>query len=229
MKPAATEESIVTLQQGLCGMPFEYTYLGGSVLSILVTDPTVDTIRVTKDVDVIVNVRTRKQFHDAEGALYKAGFRQDMREDAPVCRWIYNGVTVDVLPVRKEVLGWESKWFEEALSTSIETECCGQKIRVVSAPYFIALKIEAFENRGRKDFITSTDFEDIICLVNGRESIVGEIAGCEALRGYLAQKFSEYIASEELVDAVEGFVQTEDNPPVRRAAILNAFRSIATL
>ena len=32
------------------------------------------------------------------------------------------------------------------------------------------------EDRGKCDFFTSTDFEDIICLFNGRETIVEEIA-----------------------------------------------------
>ena len=45
----------------------------------------------------------------------------------------------------------------------------------MSPPYFVALKLEAFEDRGSRDFLYSTDFEDVICLFNGRESIVEEI------------------------------------------------------
>ena len=75
----------------------------------------------------------------------------------------------------------------------------------------------------------STDFEDVICLFNGRESIVDEIASCDALRAGLAAKFSEYLESPELDDAVEGFVQTESNPENRKRCIEERFWKVAAL
>ena len=47
--------------------------------------------------------------------------------------------------------------------------------------------------------------------------------------GGLAAKFKEYLASHDLEDAVEGFVQTEDDPEVRKDAILKRFRAVAAL
>ena len=73
------------------------------------------------------------------------------------------------------------------------------------------------------------DFEDIICLFNGRETIVEEIASSEKLRKGLAAKFKKYLASHDLEDAIEGFVQTEDSPEVRKDAILQRFRAVAAL
>ena len=55
--------SIVSLSEKLAGTSFDFAFLGGSVLSILVNDPTVDAIRVTKDIDIVVGVRTRSEFH----------------------------------------------------------------------------------------------------------------------------------------------------------------------
>jgi len=46
-------------------------------------------------------------------------------------------------------------------------------IRVVTAPYFFATKIEAFKDRRRRDFWASHDLEDLIFLIDGR-SIVEE-------------------------------------------------------
>ena len=99
----------------------------------------------------------------------------------------------------------------------------------MSAPFFVALKVEAFEDRGKGDFISSTDFEDVICLFNGRETIVGEIAESERLRGFLAGKFAEYLLRPELEDAVEGFVQTEDDPDLRKRLVFERFRALADL
>ena len=222
-------ESIAKLNDALDGVPFSFAFLGGSVLSLLVTDKAVDAIRVTKDVDVVVDVKNRHEFHAAERLLESRGFKHDTREDAPICRWIYKDVTVDILPIREEVLGWRSKWFGEALSAAKIADCGGRQVNVVSPPYFVALKLEAVEDRGSRDFLYSTDFEDVICLFNGRESIVEEIARDKTLAEPLARKFAEYLKAPELEDAVEGFVQTELDPPKRRAAILERFQSVAAL
>jgi len=99
------EEAILKLDVKLQGVPFDFAFLGGSVLSLLVTDPVVDTIRVTKDVDVMMNIRTRNEYHRADRILESLGFKHDTREDAPICRWVYEDVTVDVLPIQEDVLG----------------------------------------------------------------------------------------------------------------------------
>ena len=223
----AIEEAILKLDRRLEGVQFEFAFLGGSVLSLLVTNPDVDAIRVTKDVDVMMNIRTRSEFHKADKMLERLGFRHDTREDAPICRWIYDDVTVDVLPTTEDVLGWNSKWFAEALAESALITVGRRKVRVVTAPYFVALKLEAFEDRGAGDFVTSADFEDVICLFNGRDSIVDEIAACDRIRAGLARKFAGYLNSSGLEDAVEGFVQTETDPEVRREKILRMFRAVA--
>jgi hypothetical protein len=41
------------------------------------------------------------------GPLQKvAGFREDLSEGAPACRWIQDGVIVDVLPVESRSFGF---------------------------------------------------------------------------------------------------------------------------
>ena len=223
------EDAILKLDAKLSNSNLRYVFLGGSVLSLLVTDSSAAAIRVTKDVDVMVNVKTRKDFRAAERTLEALGFRHDTREDAPICRWMCDGVTVDVLPIRQEVLGWDSRWSEEALAAPMTIICGGREIKVVSAPYFVALKLEAFEERGQKDFLGSTDFEDVICLFNGRKSIVEEIASCHAICSGLAAKFVDYLKSQELEDAVEGFVKTESNPEFRKKCIMDRFAKVAAL
>lgn len=223
------EQSIALLGGKLADIPFDFAFLGGALLSLLVTDHTVDAIRVTKDVDVMMDIRTRSDYHKVDTLLEKIGFQHDIRDDAPICRWVFENVTVDVLPIREDVLGWSSKWFEEALKGAVQVECGERLVKIISAPYFVALKIEAFEERGNGDFLTSTDFEDIICLFNGRASIVDEIAACPTLRTELAAKFLQYLKSNEMDDAVEGFVQTEDDPERRKKMILDRFVAVSLL
>lgn len=73
------------------------------------------------------------------------------------------------------------------------------------------------------------DLEDIICLFNGRETVVDEIACCDPLRKFLAVKFAEYLAEPDLGDAVEGFVQTEPNPDSRKRMVLERFARVSRL
>ena len=226
---STTEEDIAKLDSKLRGIPFESAFLGGSVLTLLVTDKSADAIRVTKDVDIVMSIRTRKEYHMADSELELRGFRHDTREGAPICRWILDDVTVDVLPIREDVLGWKSKWFEAALSAAKTVPIGASRVRIVTPPYFVALKLEAFEDRGNKDFLTSTDFEDVICLTNGRESLVNEIRDCENLRGWIARKFRDYLTHPELEDAVDGFVQTESDTEVRKKRIMEAFTALASL
>ena len=221
--------SIVALNQKLLGAPFDYAFLGGSVLSLLVNDPAADTIRVTMDVDIIADVRTRADFHKEERELEARGFKHDTSEGAPVCRWVLDDIVVDVLPIREEVLGWNSPWFEEALHAAKEIEIEGHAVKVITAPFFVALKLEAFEERGKRDFVGSTDFEDIICLFNGRQTLVDEILSEPTVCRGITEKFAHYMKMPDIEDAVMGFVQTESNPSRRYADIMAAFSRLAEL
>lgn len=223
------EESICKLQDKLQGIPKKFAFLGGSVLSLLITERSVDAIRVTKDIDVVMDIQSRKEFHSVDAMLESIGFKHDTREDAPICRWICDGITVDVLPIQEDVLGWNSKWFDSALDNAEIRTIAGKSVRIISAPYFVALKLEAFEDRGKGDFLMSTDFEDIICLFNGRGTIVDEISASGIVRDGLAKKFKEYLKSSDLEDAVEGFVQTERNPEQCKRRIMSRFASVASL
>lgn len=45
----------------------------------------------------------------------------------------------------------------------------------------------------------------------------------------MGKKFKAYLDAPELEDAIDGFVQTEVNPSVRKASILSRFRMVARL
>jgi hypothetical protein len=56
----------------------------------------------------------------------------------------------------------------------------------VSAPYFLATKIEAFKGRDKGDFLASHDLEDLIFVIDGRRTITEEVkAEVPFLREYL--------------------------------------------
>ena len=51
-------------------------------------------VRATQDVDVIVEVASRMEYYRLEEELRRRGFKQDMSENAPVCRWLVDIITI---------------------------------------------------------------------------------------------------------------------------------------
>ena len=45
---------------------------------------------------------------------------------------------------------------------------------MVTAPVFLATKLEAFRGRGQGDFLFSHDLEDLMAVVDGRAALVEE-------------------------------------------------------
>lgn len=222
-------EQVARLDAALNPFPVDYAFIGGGVLALLVTDPSASAVRVTMDVDVLTDTHTRRDYQRLELPLSERGFHHDMTSGAPICRWRYEDIVVDILPIHRSVLGWESRWFRDALASARPVPIGDRSVRIVAAPFFVALKLEAFEDRGHGDMIMSHDFEDVICLFDGRPELVGEIRDApEDLRQYLSEQFTRYLASPDLEAAVEGFVQTEPFPESRMAAILSRFREVAT-
>jgi hypothetical protein len=64
----------------------------------------------------------------------------------------------------------------------------GQAIRVIAAPFFLGTKMEAFRARGRMDFQASHDLEDFVAVIEGRNTLLQEIAESpQDLQDYLAE------------------------------------------
>ena len=67
--------------------------------------------------------------------------------------------------------------FDAALSVELAD---GLLLRHLSAPHFFATKFEAFKDRGQNDVYLSHDLEDIMTVMEGRSSVVREMAAAHA-------------------------------------------------
>jgi hypothetical protein len=65
----------------------DLVFLGGCATGLLLTDPAAPPIRITRDVDVLVEVATLASYHNFNENLRKRGFSEDTDPDAPICRW----------------------------------------------------------------------------------------------------------------------------------------------
>lgn len=199
-------EMIKLISQGL-GNDFlnNVVFVGGSVIGLYSTNPAAPEVRYTEDIDCIVNLAARKNFNDLENELRKKKFQNDMRETAPICRWIYSGVTVDIMPVDSSILGFTNIWYEPGLKNTISYDISNDlTIRILSAPYFLATKIEAHNRRGVNDIRFSHDFEDIVYLLDNRKELIEEVKNSDKeIKNYLNQQFSIFINNPSLDEGIE--------------------------
>lgn len=200
-------------------------FVGGCVVGLLLTDDfTKEQVRATDDVDLIVDIVSFGDYVKLAADLRKRGFRESM-EDNITCRWRLGEVIVDVMPTNEKILGFTNRWYKPAIGCAISHELPGQqKIRIVSPPYFIATKIEAFRGRGENDYLTSRDIEDIITLVDGREELSEEIPNIgDELRNYIADAFKTFLSEKDFEYAVESAVKSDLD---RAQIILDRFKAL---
>ena len=186
----------------------EIVFIGGVPLGLLITDKAAAPIRSTDDVDVIAEILTYADYIAFSMRLRKAEFTEDTSEEPLTCRWFHGKLKLDVLALSKEVLGYTNIWYESALNHAVSFVLpSGQPIRVITAPYFLATKMEAFRGRGQMDFLASHDLEDFVAVLDGRSTILKEIADSPAdIREYLVEAARSLLSESRFLDAVPGFV-----------------------
>ncbi len=212
----------------LCG---QFAFVGGAVAGLLITDPAHPAIRPTEDVDIVAEVLALSGYHRIEKALRERGFAQDMRLDAPICRWQVEGVTVDVMPTKEEILGFANRWYPLCVSSAEPLALPSDvSIRVIQAPVFIGTKLEAFHGRGAGDYLFSHDLGDILSVVDGRDSLIDECAQAQQpLRAYLAEQFTALLANRRFLDALPGHLPGDAISQDRLPDLEARIRQIASL
>jgi predicted nucleotidyltransferase len=163
-------------------------------------------IRPTEDVDLLVQALTLADYHRVEKTLAARGFAHDMSPDAPICRWRVGGVAVDVMPTLEGILGFSNPWYPLALDTAeLLALPSGTMIRLVTAPVFLATKLEAFSGRGKGDYLFSHDLGDFLAVIDGRKSLIDECRASDAeLRAYLRERVTGLLATPAFIDALPG-------------------------
>jgi hypothetical protein len=103
----------------------DMVFLGGCAAGLLLTDVGAPPIRVTRDVDVITEVASLWDYHRLSERLREQGFREDQSEGAPICRWVGEGVILDVMPTADDIFGFGNEWYGPALTTARRVAECG--------------------------------------------------------------------------------------------------------
>lgn len=206
----------------------EIVFLGGCATGLLITDPAAGPVKITNDVDIIIEASSLSDYHAFSKRLRELGFREDTSDGAPVCRWAMQGIKLDVMPIDEKILGFSNKWYPMAIATATKIKLENRfTIRAVTAPLFVATKIEAFYGRGEGDYLGSADLEDIVSVLDGRPELLKEIASSdESVRSYLRSEFSKLMEITAFRDALPGHLPPDSASQARLESLIEKIKSI---
>jgi hypothetical protein len=73
------------------------------------------------------------------------GLQETTESDAPLCRWQYEGISIDVMPCDESVLGFSNRWYKPGIANSIRYQLpSGRQILIFSTPYLKASMHRSF-------------------------------------------------------------------------------------
>ncbi len=205
----------------------ELTLVGGCAVGLLITDQGRPPIRETVDVDLITEVTTKISYYKLSKRLNELGFVQN---GDVFCRFTKGPLIIDVMPTDDSLLGFGSHWYSAAAKKAVTFELpSGQVIKHVSAPFLLATKLEAFDGRGKNDFMHH-DIEDIVNLVDGRPALPDEVsAEDDDLKDYIRDRFDDLLGSGNFTESIPRHFHPSEDHATRLPIILKRMRRLAGL
>jgi hypothetical protein len=186
-------------------------FVGGSTVSLYADIPTLN-IRPTDDVDIIVELLNYNNRTELEAKLLELGFQHDI-ESGIICRYRVKSIIVDIMPTTSESIGFSNRWYPMGFHTAMNYMLDDIIIKILNAPMFITTKLEAFKDRG-SDGRTSHDFEDIVYVLENRQSIWEEMANAsEEIKDYLRYEFTQLRKNPSLYEWIDCHIQFDSPPP----------------
>ena len=190
---------------GLAYLKEEMVFAGGAVAELYASNPEATDIRPTLDVDCVIEIHSYSAHTEVEDKLRSLGFVNDTTQGAPICRWNYQDILVDIMPSDSEVLGFSNRWYKEGIKSKIlKTLPNGTDIFVFSPEYYLATKFEANKGRGGSDLRQSHDFEDIIYILDNCAELLDSISKTnETVKIYLKEECTNLLNNKGLVEGIE--------------------------
>ena len=206
-----------------------FVFLGGVVTELLITSAAAGSPRQTKDVDVVVNALNLGEYSETLRERFLAcGLVEDTSPGAPVCRWCLDDLIVDIMPTRGEILDFSCEWYQVAFDTAQPTMLPnGSMIRLVTPACFLATKLAAFGDRGRRDPMASHDLEDLVSVIDGRREIVADLAAAPRdLRTYVAERLSHFLARGDADVLLAAQLMPDSDSQDRLPFVVDRIRSL---
>lgn len=224
-------ELLISVARLLRPLLDELVFVGGCTTALLITDPAAAEVRSTYDVDAIAEITSYAEYAAFSERLRQLGFAEDHGEGAPICRWAHEDMRFDVMPTDERILGFSNRWYKAAMENAQKMQLeNGLTLRVVTAPFFLGTKLEAFKGRGKNDYFASHDLEDLIAVIDGRPSLLGELRSeSKELRAYVANEVRNLLEEHNFIDALPGYLLPDHASQARLGRLLATLRTITEL
>jgi len=194
--------------QGLQDLSHRVVFVGGATTVLYTDDPAIGHIRSTNDVDCTIEISSYLAYTRLEEKLRRLHFAHVVSEDAPVCRWSFENIVVDVMPDDESILGFSNSWYKSGRKNKEAIALPnGTSIFIFPVEYFLASKIEAFNKRGKHDYFGSKDMEDIVTVLDGILTLESILARKNKASSFLRQSLSEYAKNEDFLQSLAGHIE----------------------
>ena len=204
---AGNIDKVRIVAQALSTLKEQVVFVGGAVAELYADYPEISDIRPTIDVDCVVDmqINTYLDYSNLEEQLRKLGFANDVSENAPICRKIFQGIIVDVMPANIDILGFSNPWYKDGITNKTSAILLdGTSIYILPVEYFVATKLEALDSRGGKDIRGSHDWEDIVYVLDNCSCFINNFRQCNNhdLTAYLKEKFDNILNNRNIREII---------------------------
>ncbi len=216
---------LVTVAKVLAQTNHNFVFVGGVVLGLYVNDDFYEPVRLTQDIDIALEISGYGKWISFVNIIQKLGFKPDP-EGPSICRYLFKDIKIDLIPTHENIAGFTNKWYGYGIS-HLETRIFQEvPFRILQAPYYLATKFEAFRDRGKGDYRTSHDFEDVIYIINNRNTLVNEILLSDTLVKSFLQEECKSILKNKYSEEIITCHLNPFESSVRYPIILNRLKSI---
>ncbi|MEG3860932.1 hypothetical protein [Microcoleus sp. herbarium12] len=216
-----------TAARVLSQVPVTIVFTGGATISLYLDEVAAPDIRPTDDVDCVVEITSKAEYYHFSNLLRILGLQETTESGAPLCRWQYEGISIDVMPCDESVLGFSNRWYKPGIANSIYYQLpSGRQILIFSTPYLLASKIEAFTGRGGDNFYFSSDIEDIVAVLDGRSNLFEEVQQANGeVKAFLSEWFRAEL--ENLCEIAPAFLSPAARNSGRARLVLQTIERLA--
>lgn len=221
------EVRIKVVAKALAELNQTVVFVGGAVVGLYCDDAARSESRPTDDVDVVIEVLSRRDYVELEDKLRHLRFQPDSSSSV-ICRYKFKDIVVDIMPSEGKILGFTNRWYQEGVGNTVAVKLASDiTVQVFEMAYFLASKMEALKSERRgNDYRGNSDFEDIVYLFDNRSTLQADLSGAnvvikEYIKATLVQILARPNVYEEVATNLEPSGRNE-----RRARIIKIWQEI---
>jgi hypothetical protein len=127
------------------------------------------------------------------------------------------------------LLSRADRWYAEGARAARDYHLPGgHTVRALTPLYFIATKLEAFLGRGKGDYLTSHDIEDVVAVLTAQPALLVEVESSNTDVGrYVREQLRQLGRDEDFLSALPGCLPPDADSQMQAGPLTKAFQRLA--